>query len=301
MNSKRWTPWLGFAVLCFLSATSWVIPQTARGTLPPIEEQGLLFGLLGLAGLMFSVRRKWRRERIGEYLRVAGGSLGVFGIPVVVAEYAGASVPSITRSALFAFVPVVVVVAVAAGDMGAGEERGARRFLVPALLGAGGLLLLLPLQISNSPRGRVLAALVGAVVVLVGVMSVRLHRLLREIGLAEAVALVGLANAVFLLAWSGFSEEMVWRWTELIAAGPFSLLVDGIEVLLIVWLLREMVPVRFSARYLLIPLLTVFESFVLERPEATVRMICGTILLATGTGALLFLKARDEEAMLSLR
>jgi hypothetical protein len=78
-------------------------------------------------------------------------------------------------------------------------------------------------------------------------------------------------------------------------------LVDLVEVLLIVWLLREMPPIRFAARYLVIPLLTVLESYVVMRPEWTVRMGFGTVLLAAGAGMLLFLKAGEEEAVLSLR
>jgi len=78
-------------------------------------------------------------------------------------------------------------------------------------------------------------------------------------------------------------------------------LVDLVEVWLIVWLLREMPPVRFAARYLVIPLLTVLESFVLMRPEWTVRMGFGTVLLAAGAGTLLFWKAAEEETVLSLR
>ena len=80
-----------------------------------------------------------------------------------------------------------------------------------------------------------------------------------------------------------------------------SSLVDVVEVLLIVWLLRETPPVRFAARYFVIPLLTVLESYVLMRPEWTVRMGCGTALLAVGAGLLLFLKAGEEETALSLR
>ncbi|MEI9980131.1 MAG: hypothetical protein WDN23_14240 [Edaphobacter sp.] len=297
----RRTRWLGFALLCVLSATSWVIPQTAAGTLPPLEEQGLLFGLIGVAGLVFSIRGKWRREKVADYLRVAVGGLGFFGVPLVVAEYAGSTVSAITRSALFAFAPVVVVIAVAASEVSAGDERDARKFLIPALGGAGGLLLLLPLQFSRSPRGQLLLGLVCAAVVLVGVVSVRLHRLLREVNLAEAIAVVGLANAVFLLAWSALREEMVWRWPDLLAAAPVSSLVDGIEVLLLIWLLRAMAPMRFSARYLVIPFVTILESFALEQPEPTVRMICGTILLAAGAGVLLFLRTTDDEAVLSLR
>jgi prepilin signal peptidase PulO-like enzyme (type II secretory pathway) len=77
--------------------------------------------------------------------------------------------------------------------------------------------------------------------------------------------------------------------------------VDVVEVWLIVWLLREMPPVRFAARYLVIPLVTVLESFVLMRPEWTVRMVFGTFLLAAGAGALLFWKVAEEETVLSLR
>jgi hypothetical protein len=298
MRSVRW---IGFAVLCVLAASSWVIPQNSPSVLPLLEVQGILFFLIGLIALLISLRGGWRRQKVSEYWRVAVGSLGFFGAPLVVAEYAGGSVPSLTRSALFALAPVVVVIVVAAGDMATGEERRARRFLVPALIGAGGLLLLLPLEISGSLRGRLMVGLVGAAVVLVGVTSVWLYRLLGEIRWVEGIALAGLMNGLFLLVCSAFLEAMVWRWTDLRLVGSISFLVDGIEVLLILWLLRGMKPVRFSARYLVIPLLTVLESFVVERPEVTARIVCGTVLLAAGASALLFWKARDEEAVLSLR
>jgi len=60
-------------------------------------------------------------------------------------------------------------------------------------------------------------------------------------------------------------------------------------------------PVRFAARYLVIPLLTLLESYVLVRPELTVRMVSGVMLLAAGGGMLVFFKAGEEETMLSLR
>jgi hypothetical protein len=112
---------------------------------------------------------------------------------------------------------------------------------------------------------------------------------------------VGLANALFLLASSAVLEDVIWRVGGLSSVISIGSLVDVVEVLLIVWLLREMPPVRFAARYLVIPLLTVLESFVVMRPEWTVRMGFGTVLLAAGAGLLLFLKTGDEETMLSLR
>ncbi len=238
MSSMRLVQWIGFAVLCVLAASSWVIPQNSASVLPSLEQQGILFFLIGFVALLISLSKGWWRKNVLESWRIAVGSLGFFGVPLVVAEYAGSSVPAITRSALFALAPVVVVIVVAAGDMAAGEERGARRFLVPALIGAGGLLLLLPLEISGSLRGRLMVGLVGAAVVLVGVTSVWLYRLLREIRWVEGIAVIGLMNGLFLLACSAFLEGMVWRWTDLRSIGSISLLVDGIEVLLIVWLLR---------------------------------------------------------------
>ncbi len=301
MDFMRSIRWIGFAVLCVLAASSWVIPETSTRVLPLLEEQGILFCLIGTFALLLSVRGGWSKQKDSVFWRVGAGGLGFFGLPMVVAEYAGSSVPAITRSALFALVPVVVVIVVAAGDMAAGEEQGARKFLVPALAGVGGLLLLLPLEIPGSLRGRLIVGLVGVAVVLVGGTSVWLYRLLRGIGLGTAIALVGLMNGLFLLVCSAFRGEMVWHWTEIRSVASISSLVDGIEVLLIVWLLRDVPPIRFSSRYLVISLVTVLESYVVERPEATVRIVCGTVLLAVGAGAVLFWKAGDEEAVLSLR
>ncbi len=297
----RWTLWIAFATLCVLSGTSWVIPREMFDGLPPLEQQGVLFGVIGLIALPFAGRGMWSRSRGVRSARLAAVAVGFFGVPIVVAEYARGSVPAISRSALFALVPVVVVMAVAYGESAGREERGARLFLMPALAGLGGLLLLLPLAFSSSARGWMMLALVCAAVVVVGLASVWLYRLLREFDFADAIAVVGLANAVFLLVWSAVREEVVWRGNGLASVMSIASLVDVVEVLLIMWLLREMPPIRFAARYLVIPLLTVLESFVVMRPEWTVRMGFGTALLAAGGGMLLFLKTGDEETVLSLR
>jgi drug/metabolite transporter (DMT)-like permease len=294
----RWTLWIAFVVLCVLSGTSWAIPREMSDGLPPLEQQGVLFGAIGLTALSFGGRRGWSRKMDLRYVRLAAAAMGFFGVPIVVAEYARGSVPAISRSALFAMVPVVVVMVVAAGES---AERGARLFLMPALAGLGGLLLLLPLAFSSSARGWMMLAVVCAAVILVGLASVWLYRLLRGVALADALAVVGLANAVFLLVWSAVREEVVWRGNRLASVISIASLTDVVEVLLITWLLREMPPIRFAARYLVIPLMTVLESYVVMRPEWTVRMGFGTALLAAGGGLLLFLQGGEEETVLSLR
>jgi hypothetical protein len=269
--------------------------------LPSLEQQAILFGAVGLTALLFCRRGTWAGTGGLRLAQIGAAAIVFFGVPIVVLEYAGASVSSITRSALFAMVPVVVALVVAAGDGGTREERGARRFLAPALVGVGGLLLILPLQFSGSPRGRAMLALVCAVVVLVGSASVWLYRLLGDVVVVQAVALVGMSNAAFLMVCSFVHEDMVWQWRGLQSVVSISSGVDLLEVLLIVWLLREMRPIRFAARYLVIPMVTILESFVFVRPQVTVRIGFGTALLVAGAGMLLFLKDDEEETMLSLR
>jgi drug/metabolite transporter (DMT)-like permease len=288
----RRASWIGFVVLCILSATSWVIPRGEE--LSVFEQQGIRYAVVGLVALLLGGYRGWLWNR-GLRLGVVG--IGFFGVPVAIVEWAQGNVSEISRSTLFAMVPVVVVMTIAAGD----EERGVRRFLVPALAGLGGLLLLLPMGFSGTILGRLMLGVVCAAVALVGLSSVWLYRLLRGVALAHAVAAICLANAVFLLVCSVVRGDYVLQWSGLSSVISTASLVDVVEVVLIVWLLREMPPVRFAARYLLIPLLTILESYVLIRPEVTVRIACGTLLLAAGVGMLLFLKVGDEDTVLSLR
>ncbi len=294
----RWIDWIAFVLLCSLSATSWAIHDGVADGLPSLERQGILLGVIGVIAALFGGRRVWVR-RGGWYARVSAAAVGLFGLPIVIAEYSRDHVAGNVRGALYAMVPAVVVLVVAAGS--GSEERGARRFLVPALAGVGGLLLILPLSFSKTVSAWAMLGAICAVVILVGVASVWLYRLLPVGDLAVEFAMVGLANAAFLLAWSAVLEDMVWQVSGLTSVVSVSSLVDVVEVLLIVWLVRVMSPVRFAARYLLIPLLTVVEGFILVRPVLTVRIASGICLLAAGAGILLFFEPQDEEAPLSLR
>jgi hypothetical protein len=294
--------WVGFGVLCVLSGSFWAIPD--EGGLALLERQGLVYGVVGLVATLLarwpgspwspSGDSSWDWSRL---LMVAVAMVGLFGVPIAVVVWTRDGVGETNRSALFAMVPVVVVLAAAAGA----DARGARRFLVPALVGLGGLLLLLPLSSVGTVRGWSMLAVVVVAVIVAGVSSVALYRMLRGVRFVEALAVAGVANCGFFLVCSVVRGEFVWRGGVLASAVGFASLADGFEIVLIVWLLRGMPPVRFASRYLLIPLVTVLESFVVVRPEITARLGFGTALLAAGAGMMLWLKDVEEEAMLSLR
>jgi len=279
---------VGFILFCLLSSAGWLIPPMAD-PVPTLERLGMVYALLGL---FFGVRGF--RERRWVWLALT--AMGLIGVPVVFLQAALGTISGASASAGLAFVPIVVIMAVAFSGDG-----GARRLLVPALVALGGVLLLLPVEFPSVLRGRLMFGGLVLVVVLVAVLSVWMYRLLQGFALAEAIAVVCLSNALFLLVCGLVQGEFVWRLSALSAIGSASSGVDAIAVVLMIWLLREMTPVHFAARYLVIPLFTVAEGYVLLRPDLTVRMGLGLALLAVGAGVILFSRSGEDEAVLSLR
>jgi drug/metabolite transporter (DMT)-like permease len=180
----------------------------------------------------------------------------------------------------------------------AGEETGVRRFFAPALAAFGGALLLLSFSFPVSVRGRTIFAALLVVIVLVGFASVWIYRLLQEFGTMEAFAIVCFSNAVFLAACGLFYGE---SWSRSLSLISISSLWYLAELILLVWLLREMTPVRLAARYLVVPLFVVLEGLVILRPIFTVRMGAGLILLMGGVGYILFSRGWDPDSVLSIR
>jgi drug/metabolite transporter (DMT)-like permease len=292
--------WLTFGALCLLSSSAWVVEPSGVSNLPSLERQGLLFFVVGLVALLLSGKGALLRIRQQSWERLAAAGLGFFGIPALAIEITSGSITETGRSALFAMVPIVVAVVLAAVEAGETAERGARRSLAPALVGLGGLLLLLPLNFSGSLRGNAMIAVVCIAVILIGIASVWSYPLLQEFELSDAIAVVCLSSAIFLLICGWASGAMVWNRSSLLSFLSSSSLVYITEVPLLLWLLRRMPPVQFASRYLLIPLLTILEAYILVRPPLTLRIGAGIILLATGTGMLL-LQHSAENDVVSLR
>jgi drug/metabolite transporter (DMT)-like permease len=124
---------------------------------------------------------------------------------------------------------------------------------------------------------------------------------MQDAAMAEAIALVCFANAVFLVVCGLVRREFVVSWNGLTAMFSLASCIDLIQIVLVFWLLREMPPVRFATRYLVIPLLTIVGGYVFLRPELTVRMVVGMGLLIGGSAWALFSKTPDDDAILSLR
>lgn len=293
--------WTAFLLLCLLIASEWFVLPVVAGDVPSLERQALIDAALGVGALIGALipggrSAEWARLRTG-WWRLAVGCILFFCMPVILVDAVSGQVPATSISALFALTPVVVVLTVARSS---GEGSDLQRLLVPALMGLGGVLCVLPFELPASVREWGAFAVVSLAVVLAGAAAVWLHPLLKAAGIWEGIAIAGGCSAVVLLGWCGVRGELVLRMSAL--RGELSLISAArmIETLLIIWLLREMEPIRFSARYLVISLMTIVEGFVLLRPTVTGRLVIGIVLLAVGAWWMLAARARESQKSLAL-
>jgi len=286
-----------FVFFCLLSSVAWLLPVGAVDTLPPLQKQSLLYAITGVGALLFAGPKILARVGQISWLRLVAASVVLLGIPAVYLEWSSGSIPALSASIVFAMAPLLVVLITTAS----GEEHNARQMFAPALAGVGGVLFLLPFNLPGSLHGGLMLAGLFVVVILVALSSVWIHRLLQGVELADAVAVACLSDAVFLFAFGWVGEPFVWVWSALASLASISSLAALIQIVLLLWLLREMTPVRFGARYLVIPLLTVLEGYILLRPGLTVRMGVGALLLAVGAVRIVFSENSGDEVTLSLQ
>jgi drug/metabolite transporter (DMT)-like permease len=298
-RQPQWTVWAAFAGLCVLLSSAWLLPAESMDMPSPMEQQSCFYGIVGLISAMFAyrgLRARWR-EQEWLWLHLAGVSVLLLGLPSVLGDWVSQGMSDITRAAFFGLVPFVVVVVAMGRDL----EPGVRRFFAPALAGFGGVLLLLPFGFPTSVRGQWTLGVLLMAIVMVGVASEWIYRLIRGFEMMEALAIVCLANAVFLAACHFAGLPFSGSWSVASSLISIHSLYRLMELLLLVWLLREMSPVRLAARYLVVPLFTVLEGFAFLRPGLTVRMGVGLGLLVGGAGYLLLSRGWDSDAVLSIR
>ncbi len=286
--------WIGLGVLCLLSGSRWLADNAYPGALPILEQQALHYLLIGLvAAAALAVRRRSAKTQSIPWPSLSAASLLLLGLPAILTELA-ARVTTESGPALFALAPLFVVVGVAsAGGSIAGSSR-ARSLMMPSLIGLAGALLLLPFKLPSTALGAGLFLTAIAAVVSAAIGSVWMHRLLQHCPLRPALVLLCGVNAVFLGVASALHEPITLPLTAL----PVELLraaaLDLPQLLLLVWLLRELDPARLSARYLLAPLLTTLEGMAFFRLPVDLRMGAGSVLLLVGGMALLLWKGDDE-------
>lgn len=284
-RAVTWRQMVGFMALCLSSSLAWLAGDLLPVGMGSLAGQGLRLLLVGLGGAAVALIARssiaW-----GTLAKVAGMGVLLVGLPCLLLDLARGAAPASLGVVAFALAPVGLMIV-----------RGGMRFLPWGLAGVAGVLVLLPVTLPETGRGFVgvglLLSAAGATVAGLAGMP----RLLRGVSLAGAVAAVGLGSGG-LLVLAGLGA---WRWDAAGAEAVRAVAVDLPQIALLVWLVKEVSPLRVSARYLVAPLLTVAEGWFVVREGIGVRMVFGTALLACGAYGLLHKDVGGEEAQLDLR
>ncbi len=283
----------GFAVLCLASGSGWILDQVSQGVLSgstrTAAHEGLLAFLFGVASL-WSPQASPRRSAWSVDLRLALWGIALFGLPLIVITAAGGSVSGLTVRLVFLLSPAILVFLTAQATSAFGEEESPLRLLVPSLAGFGGAALLLPFTWPATFTGMAWLIAIFAAATLSALASIRLHRILARVSLLRAAAIACGGTAIVAGASARLERSDLAGEYSVIAVGmevARCVVVDGPIMFLTIWLLREMKPVNFASRYLLVPLITIIEGYLIERPTVNWTAFAGAFLVAAAATALL--------------
>jgi drug/metabolite transporter (DMT)-like permease len=279
--------WAGFLLVCLLQGSGLILDQL----MPPLLSGLLRFGIHNvLLGALFLLASRGRSAAGG----ASAASLAMwgtlfFGVPRIVFAGAGGHVDGFTELLVTLLLPVVVVVVTSQRNVSFGVDDNPLRMLLPALLGLGGAVLVLPFYLPTSGVGRVWLGLMVVAAGVAGIAAVRLHGLLQGIGVLRSAAILFGISGAFALACSGVDLNGIpmWNGPAAIYEAVRLLLVEAPMLLLTAWLLREMSPVRYSARPLVVVFVMIAESYLSERPTIPWTTVAGVVLLAAGALGLL--------------
>jgi hypothetical protein len=217
----------------------------------------------------------------------------LFALPAIVSAAAGGAVASLTVILISTFIPTAVVF-MTAQKADAGDD--AMRLLLPALCGLGGAALLLPFLWPPTLTGQAWIIAIVLTAILSAVAAIRLHRLLAHVSILRALAILCAASAgVSALCYRvGYAGSADWNQTELIVEVLRCLFLEAPVLMLLAYLLREMNPIAISTRYLLVPLVTIVESYLIERPHAEWTAYLGVLLMALSAAILIHTSSSDN-------
>ena len=261
--------WVGLVAFCLWAGSAWLYDLFAPGVLTGLPRTALHNGLVALGCFGWALRHCYRSPAPRAVAKLAAGAVILFALPEIVLAGASAHVTQSTEVLVFMLVPAVVVFWCGQQSAAFGADGGSLRGLVPALAGMGGAALILPFSLPSSWMGRLwLAALVVSAIA-AGIAAVAMHRLLAKISLARAGSVVFGVSCLLTASFAAFDLPDLPQFSSsgLACEVLRLLLIDGPILLLGLWLLREMRPVAFSARLLLVPAVTLLEGIVAERPE----------------------------------
>jgi hypothetical protein len=236
----------------------------------------------------------WRGLQSQRLWRICVGGLLLIGVPLLLADYARTGA-EVTQVAIFAMIPILIVIGAAGERSGTGQGG----YFAAAVLGFGGLLFVLPVELPRDLSTVITLLPSTAAAGCIAFASVQLPGLLRDLDIRSVIAAVSLPNALLFLVRAGLTEHAVSG--ESLSMHLWSGSLALVQLVLLLWLLREMLPHRLAARFFVVPLLTTVEGYAIIRDGMTLRILGGAILTIASAVYLLVADSTAEISTLSLR
>ena len=293
---RQWAATWPMLMLCLLASSRWLVesawPEAQSTDLT--EAAGCLLAA-GAFALLLSTRQRSRVPSgwSGTSRGTLGGGLAILTGPVLAASISSRYVNADDATLALSLVPVVIAVASPALGSAGSEDLTAR--LWPGLAGIAGLLLLLPQPSLSGWRFDLALPSMPLFVGTGAVLATRQSRRLTPSDAARArmipwqVSAPALAS--FILGGLGFyAGHAAGRLAFSVAAAAL----DGCLAALTLVVVGRLGPLRWSAQFLLIPVLTLLEGAVLLHPLLDLRSWFGFALLIVSGGYLLFVGGERE-------
>ncbi len=284
-------------LLCLLwaaaSLRSDLLPATASQTNSPLLlDQACVLALFAILAAATALIRKanWPRGRTLLEIVVVGAGLLAF--PALVVELAKGHVDDSTRVDLFSLVPVFAVAL--EPYLGSASQSPQRGGLIAALIAVAGTLLIFPVELPQTLATAVaFCGLIAAVssVASANCTAVKIAKSQPALSL-PAFAAIATGSAAILLAIAGLSiQRRAWRAAHIdVWAIP-----DLLSLALLFWLMRRVSAVRMTTRFLIAPLAANLVALSFLRPGIQARAWLGLLLIALGSGSLLFAPEDEPE------
>ena len=282
--------WL-FGLFCLISGSRWLLEDAVPEARSTLLSAAAGCALAAVVSLSWSFIRQTRGPVApASQWRAAGAGVLVLGAPALSGLLAGRHISGDGGTLALALTPVVGAVAVSAYGS---ETGGVAGLLWPGLAGLAGLLLLLPEPALGDWRMDValfaMPLFAGAGAARVEHNDTAARR--KESGPAHNPfnwITLALATGALLFLSSYLATRGDSTWTLSFAA----VLADGLSFFFTLFVLHWVGTIRWSAQFLLLPLVTIVEGVILLKPSLTARSWTGMLLLAVG-GVYLLLERSD--------
>lgn len=297
-------PPLGLLLLSMLWAFGWLLPdllpQSGADLFSLPLRQAVLFSAFAATSASISWLRRLEFPRGRRAWACAGIGVGLFVIPAAAAAFARGWISNLDEVAVLCLTPVFAVVL--EPYLQDCPPRKGRAALAGALVAVSGILCVFPLQVPGSPgAGAALLALVAAAFILAAAncIAVRVAGIVPGRSILPMAALAGAASALCFVLAAAVTPRTAWNASALRIYLLRLLLVDVPSLFLLFWLLRRLSASRISARFLVAPLFAMIAGAALEQSRPPLRGLLGIVLLAGGSGWLVFAPAESGTEELS--